>query len=603
LILLWLAVQALPFSWLATGHYYHNEISEARKVLDYGFWARKGAYLYTEWSVGRLPNPWEHNYVNHPYPIEWLYTLLYWILGKAGIYALVAATGLAGCLLTYAFLKRFFPVRAAWVAAALYVTAHASVEFTANPDSIAQGAFVWPLAAWVIVRLRQGQERTTLLCEASVHTGEATRTTESHAPSRWVALALGLTVFFAGQTCWWALTTVPALMLLCLPEDLTLCEALRRPWAVRGWSPILIGGVASLACFIGQVFAYSPNLHSNAQYLLASQMRVGGSFLGNRVRMLPVLLLRMALAGPALWLGAFVSLTRLCRNQAEERTTVSCAFPRSGKTDLQPAARTTESCAPSSGATQRRLAWAMGFYLAIFCTVMLTIPTFLYLNQHGFRFVLFPCAVLTAFVLTRLDRARWLRLLLAGVALPALLLCYAKLHDFQESSASVALGNWLASRTKPEEVVFTNLKYPLPPIQKWDVEFQACVRNVSDRLFFLAENDAELLRVAAPLAGQLQRVCFLKESGQPLATDLAGRLDAGAATTTATNLPVPTESLRPFKSGRAALWNVLRFYGHPPPSAPATNAFNLTLYRLSPAAVRQLEEDLRATVLTNGVAR
>src|SRR2546426_12623064 len=89
LAFLWLIVHALPWFWLADGRHFHWEIVEAKKLLEYGFWARKGAILSYGMYAGILPHPGDFNYVNHPYPILWLYTLLYLLFGKVGPYALI----------------------------------------------------------------------------------------------------------------------------------------------------------------------------------------------------------------------------------------------------------------------------------------------------------------------------------------------------------------------------------------------------------------------------------------------------------------------------------------------------------------------------------
>src|SRR6185369_11013594 len=101
LTLFYLAVQALPWIWLGDGRHFHWEIIQAKKLMDYGFLARKGAVLTYGAYAGILPNPGDFNYVNHPLPILWLYTLLYALFGKAGDYALVGIAGLVASLVTY----------------------------------------------------------------------------------------------------------------------------------------------------------------------------------------------------------------------------------------------------------------------------------------------------------------------------------------------------------------------------------------------------------------------------------------------------------------------------------------------------------------------
>jgi hypothetical protein len=537
LVLLWFGVQALPWIWLGHGRIFHFEIFQARKLLEYGLWARKGAMLIMPFHVGMLPNPAEHNYVNHNYPILWLFTLLYWLFGQVGVYVFVGMTGLAGLLMTYWILKQFFPRAISWFAAVLFACAHASVEFSVNPDMLAQGAIIWPLSCLVIIWLRQrGWPR-----------------------GAWAGPALGLVVFFCGQINWFALSTVPALLVLCLPEEQSLAEAIRRPWSVPGWMPVLGGGIASLGLFLGQVIAYSPNLHDNAQYL-GLQMGAG-SFISSRLEKLPVLLLRMVLAGPALWFGTLVVLTQV------------------------------RSVSPN-----RRLLASMLVYVVVLMAVMLTIPRLLFLNQHGFRYGVFPCTILTAFALSRLA-ARWFRAALVGIALTGLFFCYAKLHDYQVSSASMAMGRWLRANTAPDELVFSNLRYLSPPIKSWDREFLSNTTFVADRLVSFGVTDAARFSDAAKVYAQpMRNAAFLMESSQPMDTALLQKLESESQQVLATNLVVSEEGLRLFKAARESLWSLLGKRGpqYAPPApmvAPVTNVFTVKLYRLPPDLVRQLNRN------------
>ena len=485
--------------------------------------------------VGLFSNPAEFNYVNHPYPIIWLYALLYWAFGKLGMYLLIAAAGFAGCLLTYRFLTHFFPPAYAWLSTALLIASHATIEFATNTDVIAQGAIVWPLAGLVAIRLKE---------------------TSNH-PRTGFAWLIAFVVFLAGQISWFALTTIPALLLLSLPEEKSLIEALRRPWSVPGWLPILIGGTLSLAVFIGQILLYSPSLHGNAQYL-GVQMGMGKSFIASRASQLPVLLLRMLLASPSLWLGAALGVYLFIRKE-----------PRP------------------------RLLGAMLVYLGFFCLVVLAIPRLLLLNQHGFRYTLFPCAVLTAFALVSLPQ-KYFRFVLVAVALPALLFCYAKIHEYRASMASMTLGRWIEANTKLNEIVFTNLKYLVPPIQSWDGEFCNNTAVVADRfLIFGAQDEAEFGRAARPFLHQTQEFSFLRDNSQKMDPALMKEIESFGAPVLTTNLVVPNEGLLIFKTARAALWKVLK--GNAPQytavdsgTESRTNWFSVALYRLPPGSVRAL---------------
>ena len=546
LTLVWFAVHALPLYWLTEGRNYTGEIVQSRTLLDYGFWARKGAYLTGIMSAGIVPNPADFNYTNHPYPIVWLYTLLYWLFGPAGDFALIALTGLAGCLLTYRFLKEFFTLKVAWFTTVLLTAAHATVEFATNTEAIALSTIIWPLAGLAIIGLRSSRPRIK-------------------AAAPWL---LGLVVFLSGQISWFALTTVPVLLLLCLPLGVSPREAIRHPASISGWIPILGGAMATLAVFIGQIVEYSPDLRANLHYLGAQSGADGNGFLATRLNQAPVLLLRMLLAGPALWLGAVVGLTQFRK---------PLGSPAS----------------PPANVSQRRLAGILLLYLGIFGLVMFTIPRLLFLNQHAFKFTVWPCAILTAFALTSLD-AKWFRRALVAVALPSLLFCFAKIHDYRASAASVALGRWLAATTNPKEIVFSNLTDLKPPVEPWDGECFANAKAVADR--FVASGvstEAALIQAARPFKGRLTDAAFLHECSQPMDAALAANIVSGAQTVLVTNLPVPPEGLMIYKTARASLFSLLgkrapQNMRTGPQDTPRTNVFSLELYHLSPAMVQTM---------------
>ncbi len=534
---IWLAAHALPLFWLTDGHYDHWEIVQAHKVLDYGFAARAGAMLSPGAYVGQLANPADYNYVHHPYPIFWLYTLLYGLFGKAGVYVLASATALAGSLLTWRVLTRFFPPRAAWFAAVLFTIAHANVEFATNTDFFALSAIVWPIAVLAIVRLKEAAEH------------ERTR-------RAWV---LGVIIFLGGQISWLSLSAIPALMLLCIPHDLPLGTAIRRPWSIPGWRPMLLGGTLSLALFIANVVIYSAGLHGDADYI-ALQMGLGDGFLSSRLSKLPVLALRTALAAPALWLGAIACLPHVRQRLPE-----------------------------------RRLPAAMLLYIAIFALIIFTIPRLLSLNQNVTRLIVFPCALLTATALT-FHPGRMLRGSLALLGAGGLLFCYGKLHDYRASAASLALAGWLGPNTAPDEFVFANFTRLTPPVSSWDGEFAANASVAADRLLFSPTTTAtELAAQAQAFTPHIRRISILLDDSQPIDPAFRAQAEANSTDTLRASVPVPHEAVMVFKTARETMWKLLGTHA-PQYAAPTTGAaapataFHLTLYRLSPEYVRRINE-------------
>jgi hypothetical protein len=186
-----------------------------------------------------------------------------------------------------------------------------------------------------------------------------------------------------------------------------------------------------------------------------------------------------------------------------------------------------------------------------------------------------------------------LRATLFAVALGGLLFCYAKLHAYQASQASLTLGRWLAANTRPEEVVLTNFKYLIPPVAYWDGEFGSHASAVADRIMFHKISDLqELAAVARSLSNELTQVCFLREASQPIESTLVKRLETEATAVVRASLPVPPEGARLFKKARMFVWNLLG--SRAPQYAPQftgvaakTNSFHVTLYRLPPEFIRE----------------
>ena len=527
LSLFWLLIHSLPFYWLTEGGYYHWDVVQVKKLLDFGFWERHGAIISSGFYVGMVSDPVSHNYVNHSYPIFWVYSCLYWLFGKTGMYFLSGLSGYLGCILTFRFLSALFPRNIGLFVTILVTASHATVEFAMNTDVVAQGSIIWVFTALAILRLQR--------------LGSSANWRDTWLP--------GLAVFLVGQVTWFALTAVPALLLLTIPTGRSFKDAVKNPASVPGLIPILTGAMASLFVFIAQILIYSPSLFQNAQYL-SLQAGTDTSFIGSRITKLPVLFLRMILAAPALWLLVVIGTTRL----------TMLTF-------------------------QRRLVLIMMFQFGVFFLVMLAIPRLLFLNQHGFRYNVFPCAVIACATLVYFQ-ARWIRMIAVIVAIGGLLFCYGKLHDYRASHASQTLGNWIAANTQNNETVYTNIKNLSPPIASWDAEFLANASVVADRIVYSGITSLSDLKKSESLHGKEQPLAtFLLEGSQPCDSDLLEYVQSREQTTV-TNLPVPPESIAVFKMARQGLWKLIGKgapvygLGHTQ-TTNESRCFNLKLYRLS----------------------
>jgi hypothetical protein len=96
------------------------------------------------YMTGIRPDPWAFNYTDHPYPILWLYTLIYYLAGAGGVFMTVALVWFLGCMILYRVLSAQFGRSAGWWAAVLYCLASNSIYFDVDPNSLAAGAVIWP---------------------------------------------------------------------------------------------------------------------------------------------------------------------------------------------------------------------------------------------------------------------------------------------------------------------------------------------------------------------------------------------------------------------------------------------------------------------------
>ena len=476
-------------------------------MLDYGFWERKGAMLSPGWRVGLIEHPEAHNYVNHPYPIIWLYALLYSLFGKAGMYVFIAFRSLATALMTYAFLGRLFSRPVAMFASILAIASYGMIEFTMNTDVIGQGVIIWPLAGLLLLNLKSNPLKST-------------------------AILLGVAIFFVGQITWFALSVTPALLFLCIPEQTNIRLAASRVLKLPGVVPLILGASLSAALFICQVFAYTPAVVGNSDYL-KMQMGLVTNEASSRVGMLPVLLLRMLVAAPGLWLGAIVGAA-LCLRDSKHG----------------------------------RLAAFSGFYFLTFAGIVFCIPRLLFLNQHGFSYMVFPCAIMTGIALDKLS-SKVFRSALATVGIVGLLICYAKLHDYRASNASLALGSWISQNTQKNDIVVSNYRFEdnNPPIQDWDFEFLGEASVAADRFLFKEiNNGTDLKSVIAQFGSNSHPLVYLNFASMPPSQIFLNEMAKKKTGDIEASIEIPHESPRYFKSLRRFLWQ------HLPGSAPWRSA-------------------------------
>ncbi|MGZ4984518.1 MAG: hypothetical protein ACXV8A_00370, partial [Chthoniobacterales bacterium] len=274
----------IPFYW---------EVFEVKKLWEYGFLHRAGALVNIQYLPGHLSNPEVFNYVNHPYPIMWLFAAAYRVCGPWGMMAVVLSLGLASCVAVLVVLTRSFTRRAAFFAALLFVLAPSAILFDADTNIVALGAVIWPASA-LVASYADGNHQ-----------------------NRWsLALILGIVVFVCGQISWFVLTTLPALLTMTARSDLPFARQYRTPWGNPFWVAIIAGGAATFCLFLLQVFLYSPHLSESFAYAFA-HTGSGDGFFSSRGKMVVLVLSKcLLLVGPALVTGALAGLISLRKRES-----------------------------------------------------------------------------------------------------------------------------------------------------------------------------------------------------------------------------------------------------------------------------------------------
>lgn len=453
--MVWAAVRAFPL--MRVSPLFEWEVWEGKKLLEYGFWARSGAILNNFFMSGRLAHPWQFNYTNHPYPIIWVFGLLYSFFGPWAPVLLVLMASLGTSFLVLYLLKEDFGAEPALIATLLYVTAPEAVFFSMSTSAVAFGALFWPLGVVLIRRLKK-------------------TSTSSWPRPVW----LGLMVLVAGQATWFALTLVPAFLLLSAETNSRWNQFLQSNLRNKCWWAILAGASLSVLLFATQVAFYTPDFPELWKYAFGQAGL--NTMEASRLRMLTGVALKgSVLVGPALVLGLFAGVAVWLSRR-----------------------------------TSPLIVRASGLYLGLFALAALTLTRFAFRERSLYSYLVFPATCLTAWALDqiRINLWRWSLLLTAcaGVAY-----IQARTSIPSVSRTSQALGRVIASHTQPEDLVLSNLHEMRSPFPQWDVGGGGTARLTADRMLFLSVTNqdamADLLR---KFHGEPPPVVFLRAESEPI---------------------------------------------------------------------------------------
>ena len=520
LIALWIAARVYPL--LNTVPWREWEIWEAHKLLDYGFFARGGAAIQVPFMTGHLPFPQDLNYVNHPYGILWLDTLLFSVFGSAGVITMILSARLGSTLLAWHIFRHYVSPSAAWSAAALLALLPAGLALDVDSNCIAFAAVMWPVV--------------TLL---------AHRGLSNSLPQKWRLWLLALAVFASVQTNWFSLTWIPSLLLMTRRDGDPWRGEIKRLWTDPACRAISSGAGAALALFATQVIIYTPNLGAVAHYI-GTQAGFHTSEI-TRTRMTTTVLLRTLLfVGPALVVAGICGVRASQRNQSADRT----------------------------------LALAFGLYSIAFVAAGLVLTQFFFIERSPYIYLGFPAAYFAAnSIESTTSRAyHWFLGVLALLTTGYISLTFS---IPAVTNTSIVIGNFIAAHTSPSDLVLSNLRPQTSPFASWDTGSTGSTAMVADRLaFFDIETPAQISDKASYLGRNFSSAVFVRDMHRPLPSDMLTALRAAGKPLASATFVFPAEPVTIAHRLRESIWKFSgRFQSRAPLSSVPMEA-ELEIYRL-----------------------
>jgi hypothetical protein len=420
LIVVWLVARSFPIavydplrSW---------DTWQCEKLLDYGFFERGGAQLKTPYASGLLPEPERFNYVNHPFPIFWVNTLLYATGGYLLLQVAHLVLKLIGFLLLFWVLDRLFSRTSAVLTCVLFAIAPLPMLWDMDPNPIPVAALIWPAGLGLIVAAREKawvRERLPWL--------------------------LGAAIFIFGQCDWLALTTVPALLAAIKTPGtrwtpLALWHELRRNAAWRG---LLAGAAATALLFTAQVLLACPDLASAMSYAVSQTGATGA---------LPKWKLGLLVAARlVLWVGLPLCLLGLAGLWAMRRRQIDPVL----------------TAAP--------------VYFVTFVLTGVVLTKFFYSESSPYDFLEHSFTLAAAWAFDTLPRRRVLAYAAFALALPHLAYAWMAAAVPAASRSVRTLASAIGAVTEPREIVFTNLAVQQPPLPAWEPGAWLPLARISNR--------------------------------------------------------------------------------------------------------------------------
>jgi len=508
LCLIWLLPRAVAFFYRTPS--LNWEVWEAKKLLEYGFWNRWGAIINWHYMTGIRPDPWAFNYTNHPYPILWLYTFIYYLTGAHGVFVAAVLVGFVACMILYRVLSAQFGRSAGWWGAVLYCLASNSIYYDVDPNSFAAGAIIWPMAL------------------AALYLGPAERTGDSRVRP-WLC---GLAVLLAGQVSWFSLSALPSLLWLTATPNTPVRDQLRHPFRNPYWKAMIVGALVTAALFALQIAVYLPSFKEFWGYFL--QQCAMNSRGPSRLAMVPNHAAKTVnLVGPGLWLPAVVGAVWMCKTRS-----------------------------------WNRLAGAGLLYLGVFAGIGLVLNRAYYIEASFYRYLLIPVTILAGLGLSKVS-SRWLRVAAICFAVLGATFTLMKLESGQPSKVAQSIAQKIGELTRPQDIILTNLRMMVPPYARWDPAAEEITQRTADRLLRFGIQDLQQARAAMlPFQRESGPCVFIVERSNPLSAGLEALLKERSSKILQCEWLPPPDAETLFLKLRMVYWKFTKRYSASGDSAP-----------------------------------
>jgi hypothetical protein len=489
--IVWMITRAYPLSQAQPRAYW--EVAEAKKLLEYGFSERHGAIINIHFMTGMMPEPWKYNYVNHPYPILWFDTFIYWLGGPWAVLITAALFGLLTCLAVIPALQCRFSQREAGIGALLYTLAPATILFDADTNIVALGAIIWPISIYLIGKNPRRSEVVS-------------------------AALLGATVFVAGQISWFTYTVFPVLLVATAGPAYNRAGRLIVEPNTKLVIAVIAGGLLTLTVFVLQIWFYTYSFSDTLSYLHGQASAEQGA---TTPRMYLAIVMRSALSiGPALVLGALAGFFVLIRNRSTNWLQLGSVV-----------------------------------YPLCFVAAALALPRFFYRERTMYGYLIFPCTVLTLSALQHLRSKRvtaaTLCLAVVSLAYPALQASIPKV-----SETTKKLGYYIREISPPNEVVATNLQEQQRPFQPWDVGSITNTCLMADRAIRENISSRKSLEgLLKNFKSRELEVVFLYDKSKPIDQSLHAFLERASRPESA-RFEIPTEPVSTATRLRSLYWRI-----------------------------------------------